>query len=247
MPSRGFFLMGGDCMPDSLPKHIAIIMDGNGRWAKKRGLPRTAGHKQGMNALRKIVERIVELEIPYLTVYAFSTENWQRPKGEVSYLMGLIQEYMKKEIGTLEQNNIKIQVLGCADSLPPGAKEATLEAQDRTVDNDGTILSIALNYGGRAEIVEAVRSLAQEVKEGKLEPQQIDEALFTKKLDTGKIPDPDLLIRTGGELRISNFLLWQQAYTELWFTPKLWPDFKPEDLEEAINDFQQRTRRFGKV
>jgi undecaprenyl diphosphate synthase len=231
----------------NLPQHIAIIMDGNGRWAKKRGLPRTFGHRQGMAALRRTVEKVASLGIPYLTVYAFSTENWQRPESEVTYLMGLIQEYMKKEIGELERNNIRIRILGCPDPLPQGAQKAMLEAVERTENNRGTTLSVALNYGGRAELVHAAQNLAQAVLEGKLKPEEIDEEIFEEQLYTQKLPDPDLLIRTGGEMRISNFLLWQLAYTELWVTPKLWPDFKAEDLQEAIDDYRQRTRRFGKI
>ncbi len=231
----------------SLPRHIAIIMDGNGRWAQQRGLPRTFGHKEGMAALRRTVEKVVELKIPYLTVYAFSTENWQRPHGEVSFLMGLIQEYMKKEIKALERNNIRIQILGCPDSLPTGAYRAVVEAQKQTAHNTGTTLSVALNYGGRAELVVAAQKLACDVLAGELKWDQIDEEKLAAKLYTHQIPDPDLLIRTGGEMRLSNFLLWQLAYAELWITATLWPDFTAEDLQEAIEDYRQRTRRFGKI
>lgn len=231
----------------SLPHHIAIIMDGNGRWAKKRGLPRSLGHREGMAALRRTLETVANLGIPFLTVYAFSTENWQRPAGEVSFLMGLIQEYMKKEIRDLERNNIRIRVLGCPDPLPGGAQKAMLEAVERTEKNSGTTLAVALNYGGRAELVHAAQKLAQDVLAGKLKPDQIDEEKLAAQLYTQQMPDPDLLIRTGGEMRISNFLLWQLAYTELWVTPKLWPDFTAEDLQEAIGDYRRRTRRFGKI
>jgi len=231
----------------SLPKHIAIIMDGNGRWAQKRGLPRVMGHRQGIQALKRILEEVVRLGIPFLTVYAFSTENWQRPKEEVSYLMGLIEEYMKKEIHNLERNNIKIKLLGSLDPLPQKARAAVEEALERTAKKSGTTLSVALNYGGRAELVRAARKLAQAVSAGELDLENIDEELFAAQLDSAPLPDPDLLIRTGGQMRISNFLLWQLAYTELWVTPKLWPDFTAQDLQEAIEDYRRRTRRFGKI
>jgi undecaprenyl diphosphate synthase len=231
----------------SLPKHIAIIMDGNGRWAQKRGLPRVMGHRQGIQALKRTLEEVVRLGIPFLTVYAFSTENWQRPKEEVSYLMGLIEEYMKKEIHNLERNNIKIKLLGSLDPLPQKARAAVEEALERTAKKSGTTLSVALNYGGRAELVRAAKKLAQAVSAGELDLENIDEELFAAQLDSAPLPDPDLLIRTGGQMRISNFLLWQLAYTELWVTPKLWPDFTAQDLQEAIEDYRRRTRRFGKI
>ena len=231
----------------SLPKHIAIIMDGNGRWAQKRGLPRVMGHRQGIQALKRTLEEVVRLGIPFLTVYAFSTENWRRPKEEVSYLMGLIEEYMKKEIHNLERNNIKIKLLGSLDPLPQKARAAVEEALERTAKKSGTTLSVALNYGGRAELVRAARKLAQAVSAGELDLENIDEELFAAQLDSAPLPDPDLLIRTGGQMRISNFLLWQLAYTELWVTPKLWPDFTAQDLQEAIEDYRRRTRRFGKI
>ncbi len=231
----------------SLPRHIAIIMDGNGRWAKKRGLPRVLGHREGMTALHRTLEEAARLDIPFLTVYAFSTENWQRPAQEVSYLMGLIEEYMKKEIKELERNNIQVKILGSLSPLPEKAQDALRQATERTSSNTGTTLSVALNYGGRTELVMAARRLAQAVLAGELAPEEITEEIFAAQLETRQMPDPDLLIRTGGEKRISNFLLWQLAYTELYVTPKLWPEFTAADLQEAIGDYKRRTRRFGKI
>ncbi len=230
-----------------LPSHIAIIMDGNGRWAQQRGLDRIFGHQQGVNSLRNIIEASAELRIKYLTVYAFSTENWDRPDDEVSALMGIMVESLNKETGTLLENNICLKVIGDINRLSADVKERLFETINLTSGNTGLNLIVALSYSSRWEIIEAVRKLASEVKNGKLIPELIDEDIFENFLSTSGIPDPELMIRTSGELRISNFLLWQLAYTELCFTDILWPDFGKEDFYRAIIDYQKRERRFGKT
>ncbi|KAB3531348.1 isoprenyl transferase [Alkaliphilus serpentinus] len=232
---------------EKLPQHIAIIMDGNGRWAKKRFLPRTLGHKAGVEALRDIIKTASNTKIAYLTLYAFSTENWNRPNDEVSALMELLVEYLRKEGEELHSNNIKINTIGDIDGLPEFARKEVLRAKELTKNNTGLWVNIALNYGGRDEIVRGIKRIAKDIKEDKISIEDINQEVFSSYLETANMPDPDLLIRTSGEYRFSNFLIWQSAYTELWFTDILWPDFRGEDLLMAISDFQKRERRFGKV
>ena len=232
---------------EKLPKHVAIIMDGNGRWARKQGLPRIAGHREGMNTLKEIITCANELGINVVTLYAFSTENWKRPSWEVEFLMRLPEEYLKTELQPLIEKNIVIRAMGDLEQLPAVTKRAIKNALQATKDNTGMILNFALNYGGRNEILNAVKKIAERVQEGALKPEEISEDLFTRYLYTGDLPDPDLLIRPSGELRISNFLLWQLAYTELWFTRTLWPDFNKEHFLKAILDYQERERRFGGI
>ncbi|MGI6686616.1 MAG: isoprenyl transferase [Bacillota bacterium] len=230
-----------------IPQHLAIIMDGNGRWAKKRGLPRTAGHRYGVEALRKVIEASVELKIPVLTVYAFSTENWKRPKEEVSVLMNLIVEYLQKELDELHRQNIKIRTIGSINELPTEARVELSKAEKTTAQNSGLQLNVALNYGGRMEIVEAAKAFAEDVKIGALKSSDITEKLFSSYFFTAGQPDPDLLIRPSGEYRISNFLLWQLAYAELYFTSIYWPDFNKVEFYRAILSYQGRNRRYGGV
>jgi undecaprenyl diphosphate synthase len=237
--------MSGEIENAGLPKHIAIIMDGNGRWAKKRGLPRVMGHKAGMNAIKETVRACSDLGIKILTVYAFSTENWKRPQDEVSYLMNLLVEYLHKEIRELHSNNVKIKILGDIDVLPEQTRKEIREALKLTENNKGLQFNIALNYGGRVEIINACKSLIKLAKEGVYEAEQINEELFSKYLYTGGDIDPDLIIRTSGEQRLSNFLLWQCAYSEFVFIDELWPDFNKDTLISAIKKFQDRDRRFG--
>lgn len=229
----------------NLPYHVAIIMDGNGRWAQKRNMPRAMGHRQGVESLREIVEACLELGIKILTVYAFSTENWKRPKEEVDILMNLLVEYLQKEISSLHQQGVRINPIGEISRLPLPAIRELEKAQAKTKHNDRLILNVALNYGGRAEIVQAVKEIAGLIKEGKIQPDEITEEIISNHLATRAMPDPDLLIRPSGEYRISNFLLWQIAYTEFWITDTLWPDFRKEHLLEAIRAYQKRERRFG--
>ena len=230
-----------------VPRHIAIIMDGNGRWAGKRMMPRSYGHRAGMEALRRIVETCSELGVKILTVYAFSTENWKRPREEVGFLMNLLQEYVNRELHTLHKENVCIKVVGLMEGLEPHIQQELRRSIKLTSNNTGLILNVALNYGGRAELVRAARTLAEMVRDEKLEVADINEEVFANQLFTVGIPDPDLLIRTAGERRLSNFLLWQIAYTELWVTDVLWPDFTKDDLVQAIIDYQQRERRFGAI
>jgi len=228
------------------PKHIAVIMDGNGRWAQQKGWPRVLGHRAGVNALKKIVEACPDLGIKYLTVYAFSTENWKRPAKEIEALMKLLCEYIDKELNGLKENGVKVQVLGDIQILESNVRAQVEKAINETRENTGLHFSIALNYGGRQEILRAAQLLARKALEGQ-DPAVWTEEDFQACLYTKDIPDPDLLIRTGGELRVSNFLLWQIAYTELWITPVYWPDFTPEMLAQAIKDYQMRQRRFGGI
>lgn len=232
---------------NKLPLHVAIIMDGNGRWAQHRGLDRVFGHQQGVNALRKVIEAAAELEIKYLTLYAFSTENWGRPGEEVSALMSIMVQSLTKETDTLIKNNIRLKTIGDVDRLADDVKERLFETIDLTSANTGLNLVIALSYSSRWEIVEAARKISSDVKKGVISQDAINEVNFEKYLATFGIPDPELMIRTSGELRISNFLLWQIAYTELYFTDILWPDFSKNDFYTAIIDFQKRERRFGKT
>jgi len=231
----------------NLPAHIAIIMDGNGRWAKRRGLPRTAGHKAGVTAVKRIVRAAGDMGISVLTLFTFSQENWKRPKNEVSAIMKLLYETTKREINELDENNVRLITTGRTEELSPRRRQILQEAIERTKDNTGLILNLALNYGGRTEILDAVRGIAGDVKLGKLNPQQLTEERFSHYLYTNTLPDPDLLIRTSGEMRISNFLLWQTSYTELYVTDVLWPNFSVRDFYEAIQDYQSRERRFGRL
>ncbi len=227
------------------PVHIAIIMDGNGRWAKFRGLPRVAGHKQGAEAVKRAIRCAGEMGVSYLTMYGFSSENWKRPKDEVNDLMGLLRFYLDSEIGFLNENGVRFRIIGERDRLDPGIVKLIDKAEKLTNGNDRLTLTVALSYGGRTEIVRAARHLAGEVAAGSLSPEEINETAFKGHLFTADIPDPDLLIRTSGEKRISNFLLWQLAYTELVFVDTLWPDFSKEDLASAVREYHRRERRYG--
>jgi len=228
--------------PDNLPRHIAIIMDGNGRWAAKRGLPRIAGHRAGIEAVREVVEACARLKIEVLTLYAFSVENWRRPKDEINALWDLLTEYLAREERTLLENNILLRAIGRLEELPEKVKESIKETMRKTANNSGLKLLVALNYGGRAEIIDAAKKLCRLAKGKNID---INEETFSSFLYTEGIPDPDLLIRTSGELRVSNFLLWQIAYTEFWITETLWPDYTKKELFRAIRDYQKRERRFG--
>ncbi|MGB0977827.1 MAG: isoprenyl transferase [Croceimicrobium sp.] len=231
----------------SVPKHVAIIMDGNGRWAKKRGYLRALGHENGVDALRRIATAAAEVNIEYLTVYAFSSENWNRPKLEVKALMTILVSSLKKELKTLNDNKIRLRAIGDTSSLPKDCQSELNEVIELTKDHKHMTLTLALSYGSRAELSAAAKSLAQEVLDGKRTVDSIDEDALAANLHTSEMPDPDLLIRTSNEFRISNFLMWQIAYSELFFSPKLWPDFQADDLYEAVLDFQNRERRFGKT
>jgi len=232
---------------DKLPKHLAIIMDGNGRWAKQQGLMRAFGHENGTKSVRTTVETCAKLGIENLTLYAFSTENWNRPKFEVDTLMKLLINALKNELKTLTQNNIRLNAIGNLDMLPSSAKKELLEVIEKTKNNGRMVLTLALSYGSREEIVTAIKLISDKVKNNIISIDAIDESIINQHLYTQNLPDVDLLVRTSGEHRISNFLLWQIAYAELYFTDVLWPDFKEEDLYEAIISFQQRERRFGKT
>lgn len=238
---------GLDFDPQRLPRHVAVIMDGNGRWAKERGLLRMEGHRAGVEALRRTIQACHSIGVPTLTVFAFSTENWQRPAPEVDFLMRLLEEVLQREFRELHANNVRIRVIGQRSGLSKGTLQRIHAAEQRTCENTGLSLNVAWNYGGRMEIAGAARRIAELVASGQLDPAAIDEASFAGYLDTCGIPDPDLLIRTGGEYRISNFLLWQLAYAELWVTPTFWPDFCEAHLVEALVEFQRRERRFGRV
>jgi undecaprenyl diphosphate synthase len=231
----------------NLPAHVAIIMDGNGRWAKRRGLPRSAGHRAGVRTVKRIVRAAGELDISILTLFTFSRENWKRPKYEVSAIMKLLYETTKREINELDENNVKLITTGRIEELSPEKREILENAKNRTKDNTGLVLNLALNYGGRTEILDAVKKFAQDVKEGEVEPNDLTEEFFSAYLYTKDLSDPDLLIRTSGEMRISNFLLWQTSYTELYVTDVLWPNFTVKDFYQAIWDYQNRERRFGRV
>lgn len=231
----------------NIPRHVAIIMDGNGRWATKRGLPRSAGHRAGMEALRDLITASSELGIEALTLYAFSTENWKRPRDEVGTLFSLVVEYFNREISELHENGVRIRVLGDISCVPQKARAALMRAEDITHDNRGLKLNLAINYGARAELVRAARALAEDVSNGGMAPDAIDEAAVSSRLYTSGQPDVDLLIRTGGEMRLSNFLLYQSAYAELLFTDTLFPDFDKAHYLDAIREFQGRSRRFGAI
>ncbi|QOI96830.1 MAG: isoprenyl transferase [Flammeovirgaceae bacterium] len=230
-----------------LPRHIAIIMDGNGRWAKKKGAMRIFGHRNAVQAVREVTEACGELGIKYLTLYAFSTENWGRPKEEVEGLMELLVNTLRQEISTLMENQVKLLTIGDTSHLPENCQENLKWAVNMTKENNGLVLMLALSYSGRWEIAEAAKAAGRDIETGKLKAESITEVVFERYLTTAGIPDPELLIRTSGEMRVSNFLLWQIAYTELYITPTLWPDFRKEHLYEAIWSYQQRERRFGKT
>lgn len=232
---------------EKVPEHIAIIMDGNGRWAKSRMMPRTYGHKAGVETIRKVVEEAQRLGIKYLTLYAFSTENWKRPKDEVSALMKLLVTYLRKELAELDKNGVKINTIGNISKLPQVCVEELEKSKEKTKDNKSLVLTLALNYGGRADIIDAVKNICMDVQSSKLDINSIDEDLFSKYLDTKDIIDPDLVIRTSGEQRLSNFLLWEVAYSEFYYTDIHWPDFDEEELQKAVYYYQKRDRRFGGV
>ena len=234
-------------MERNIPHHIAIIMDGNGRWAKKRGLARSFGHMEGAKTLRKALEYLTEIGVKYLTVYAFSTENWNRPKLEVEALMHLLSRYLQKEVAIMQKNNIRLNAIGDLESLPSKVRKELYKAMEQTKDNTSTTVSLALAYGGQQELLQMTQQLARKVQQGLLTPEQITPQEIQKALYTQEIPPVDLLIRTSGECRISNFLLWQIAYAELYFTDVLWPDFTPEQLHKALLNYQNRERRFGKT
>jgi len=229
-----------------LPRHVAVIMDGNGRWAQKRHLPRIAGHRAGTRSARTTIETCARLKIEALTLYAFSVENWRRPKAEIDFLMQLLREYLRKEMPLLQKNNIRMRFLGRIEELPAGVQNDVRDAMEKTAGNKGMVLCVALNYGGRAEIVDAMNAILAE-RNGHGEPDKVTEAQLSKHLYTDGLPDPDLLIRTSGEMRVSNFLLWQIAYAEIFVTETLWPDFNRAQLLEALLEFQKRERRYGGI
>lgn len=231
----------------NLPAHIAIIMDGNGRWAKANNLPRVAGHVEGINSVREIVQVCGEIGVSYLTLYTFSNENWKRPQKEVSAIMKLLLSTIKKEVGNLNKNNVRLSTIGNINNLPDNSRQGILEGIEVTKNNTGLNLILALNYSSRQELLMAVQRIADKILSGEMNSNQISEAIFSRELYTVDIPDPDLLIRTGGESRISNFLLWQLAYTEFFLTDIHWPDFREEDLLNSIIDYQGRQRRFGQI
>ncbi|MBI4724422.1 MAG: isoprenyl transferase [Rhodomicrobium sp.] len=227
------------------PKHVAIIMDGNGRWAAQRGLPRTEGHRRGVESTKECVRAAADLGISYLTLFSFSSENWKRPQMEVNYLMGLLRRFIRRDLAELHENNVKLRVIGSEESVPPDLVKMLREAQTLTSGNTGLVLIIAFNYGARDEIVRATKRVAERVKSGELAVEDITQDMLSAHFDTAGIPDPDLIIRTSGEQRISNFLLWQCAYSEFLFVDNFWPDFTRQTLESAIASFRQRERRFG--
>lgn len=233
--------------PDNIPKHVAIIMDGNGRWAEKRHLPRTAGHKEGVKRVIEIVEAAKKLDIECLSLFAFSTENWKRPKKEINNLMEILIYYIKSELNKIHKNNIKIRIMGDISKLPEKPRKEVERAIHKTKDNSKMILNIGLNYGGKDEIVYGIKNVLMDVKKGNISEEDITTDLFSKYLYTGNLIDPDLLIRPSGELRLSNFMLYQIAYTEFWFSDIYWPDFKENDFYRAIMDYQKRNRRYGGI
>jgi undecaprenyl diphosphate synthase len=236
-----------DLHPERLPRHVAVICDGNGRWAKRQGLPRVMGHKRGVDTLKELLRCCNDWGIKALTAYAFSTENWKRPQEEVEFLMALFQRVLRQELREMVQENVQIRFVGNLTALPPRLQDEIALAMAETLNNPGICFTVATNYGGRLEIVQACRTIAQKVQQGLLQPDDIDEAVFERHLYTAGICDPDLLIRTSGEMRISNFLLWQLAYAEIYITETLWPDFDRTEFHRALSDYQQRDRRFGKI
>ena len=234
--------------PDRLPQHIAVIMDGNGRWARRRHLPRIAGHKQGVKAVRDVITLGSNINLRAMTLYAFSAENWKRPKTETSFLMALLRTYLKKEVSLMNEHNIQLRYIGRIHELPPAVQERMAWATEQTAKNTGMIMTLALNYGARAELIDAFRAIVQAAaNNGGLADLKIDEEMISRHMYAADLPDPDLVIRTSGEMRLSNFLLWQLAYTEIYVTPTLWPDFDGVHLLEALADFQKRERRYGNV
>jgi undecaprenyl diphosphate synthase len=229
------------------PKHIAVIMDGNGRWARQRGLPRSRGHLEGANSAKQCVEACLEIGVEYLTLYTFSTENWRRPKEEIDTLMGLLQKFLKDYTADLRKRSVRLEAIGRLQEIPPGVQRQLRESIQATANGKSLTTILAVNYSGRTEIVDATKKIVEEVLAGRLGKDDIDAEIFQKSLYTHNWPDPDLFIRTSGEMRISNFLLWQLSYTEIYFTQKLWPDFRKEDLIEAVQEFARRNRRFGGV
>jgi undecaprenyl diphosphate synthase len=233
--------------PELLPKHVAVIMDGNGRWAELRGLPRIAGHREGINSVREMITQCLELGIQALTIYAFSQENWKRPMQEISALMGLLEYYLSTERASLIEQGVRFRTIGRLGLLPQSAQRWVRTTEKETAHLGKMVLTVALSYGGRAEIVDAVRGLLNDARAGTIQTERVDEAMIQQYLYTHPLPDPDLLIRTSGETRISNFLLWQLAYTELYFTPTLWPDFRRREFLLALLEYQKRERRFGRI
>jgi undecaprenyl diphosphate synthase len=234
--------------PERLPQHIALIMDGNGRWARRRHLPRVAGHRQGVIAVRDVITLASRINLKAITLYAFSAENWKRPKTETSFLMALLRAYLRKDLPLMNEHNVRLRYIGRTHELPPSVQERMAWAQEQTAQNTGLIMTLALNYGGRAELIDAFQSIVQAAaSNGGLADLRIDEETISRHMYTADLPDPDLVIRTSGEMRLSNFLLWQLAYTEIYVTPTLWPDFDGAHLLEAIADFQKRERRYGNV
>ncbi|MBU0634255.1 MAG: isoprenyl transferase [Candidatus Omnitrophica bacterium] len=227
------------------PQHIAIIMDGNGRWARAKGLPRIAGHRRGAEVVKTVIRACKDMGVKFLTLYTFSTENWKRPKREIDFLMRLLNKYLTREKAKLIENDVKFLAIGRLEALPDSVKKVIKQITEITRDNRAITLILALNYGGRVEILDAVKEVAKDINTGKLDPQELDEEVFSRYLYTHKIPDPDLLIRTSGEMRLSNFLLWQLSYSELFISDKFWPDFTEQDLLAAVEDFRKRERRFG--
>ncbi|MDP3790643.1 MAG: isoprenyl transferase [Candidatus Omnitrophota bacterium] len=227
------------------PEHVAIIMDGNGRWARKRGLPKIAGHRAGAKSVREVIKAAKESGVKILTLYTFSTENWKRPKHEVAALFKLLEDYLCKEIESFHKNDIKLSVIGRMEELPENTQRKLADVINKTKDNKSLILNLALNYGSRTEILDAVRKIADDCVLGRLKADQVDEKTFSRYLYTKDLPDPDLLIRTSGEMRVSNFLLWQISYAELYVTSKLWPDFRSSDFKKAVKEYQDRERRYG--
>jgi len=240
-------MVNSDIQLDRVPRHVAIIMDGNGRWAVGRGLERNAGHREGIESVREIIRACRDYGVEILTLYAFSIENWSRPRGEVSELMRLLEEYLETEIEEVMENDARVRTIGRVDRLPPSTRRAVEGAIERTRDNEGMQLIFALSYGGRTEIVDAARRLARDAESGKIDPEGLDEKAFAEYLYAPDVPDPDLLIRTGAEQRVSNFLLWQIAYSELHLSEQMWPEFRRAEFEAAILDYQRRERRFGKT
>ncbi|GLO66027.1 MULTISPECIES: isoprenyl transferase [Oceanobacillus] len=232
---------------DNIPSHVAIIMDGNGRWAQKRGLPRIAGHREGVSTVNRIVKAAVNANVKVLTLYTFSTENWKRPKSEVDFILKLPKEFLHVYLPGLIENNVRVQTIGDFNAVPKHTQDAIEYAMEKTKDNDGLVLNFALNYGSRYEIIHAVKQIVQETKASEFDVEQLDESYFEKHLFTNGLSDPDLLIRTGGEYRLSNFMLWQLAYTEFWFTEKLWPEFDEDTFLQALMEYQQRKRRYGGI
>lgn len=237
----------GDVRSGNIPEHIAIIMDGNGRWAKQRGLPRIAGHHAGMKAVKKVTMAADEIGVKVLTLYAFSTENWKRPREEVDFLMKLPQEFLTLELDELVEKNVQVRMMGWKDNLPAHTLEAVETAIERTKNNTGLILNFALNYGSRHELVYAMRQAVQDIQAGRLGPEDLSEEAFSGYLLSKELPDPDLIIRTSGEIRISNFMLWQMAYSELWFTDIYWPEFNETHFYQAVSEYQRRVRRYGGI